>query len=315
MTKTVLCFGEALWDLLPTGPQLGGAPLNLAYRLCCLGDRGLLATRLGRDEYGPLALLRMAELGMQTTHVQWDEQRPTGTVEVRVDARGSPEFKILPRVAYDEIEVTYDLLELAQRVDCICFGTLAQRSSTTALSLARLLGVAGETPRFLDLNLRPDCYTWQTIERALQQATLLKLNADEVRGVAFGFDLAADPLPDFCTTLIQRCDLDCCVVTLGDQGAFATSRDGSQVYDPGYAVAVKDACGSGDAFSAGFLHHWLRGQSLAECCRLGNVLGALVSTQDGATQPLAPAQIEEFISAAPGRIRRDDLIRFEPTSG
>jgi fructokinase len=253
----------------------------------------------------------MAELGMETGHVQWDDRRPTGTVEVRVDARGNPEFTILPQVAYDGIEVTYELLELAQHVDCLCFGTLAQRGPISALSLSRLLDVAKKTPRFLDLNLRTDCYTWQTIERALQQATLLKLNADEVRGVAFGFEMAADPLPDFCAALIERCDLDCCVVTLGEQGALAISRDGVRVYDPGYEVTVLDTCGSGDAFSAGFLHARLHGQSLAESCRLGNALGALVAAQNGATEPLRLSQVQEFRAAGHNRVRRDDLIRYE----
>jgi fructokinase len=290
---------------------LGGAPLNLAYRLCSLGDQGLLATRLGRDEFGPLALLRMAELGMETTHVQWDERRPTGTVEVHVDAKGNPTFTIMPQVAYDGIEVTYDLLELAQEVDCLCFGTLAQRGPASALSLSRLLDVAPKTPRFLDLNLRPDCYTWQSIERALRQATLLKLNADEVRSVAFGLDLAAEPLPDFCASLLERCDLECCVVTLGEHGAFAASRDGSRVYDPGHTVKVEDTCGSGDAFSAGFLHGRLRGQSLAECCRLGNGLGALVATQSGATEPLRLSQVRDFLGTPHERIRREDLAGFD----
>ncbi len=309
-SKTVLSYGEALWDLLPTGPQLGGAPLNLACRLQNLGDRGVIVTRLGRDELGQLAALRIAELGMDTGFLQWDDQRPTGTVEVRVDAQGNPDFAILPEVAYDGIEVTYELLELAQQADCFCFGTLAQRSAGSALALERLLAVAAGIPRFLDLNLRKDCYDWSRITRAIEQATLLKLNEAEARQVAFGFDLPADPLPLFCSALLQRCPLACCVVTLGDRGAFALSAGGQRVYEPGYRVTVVDTCGSGDAFSAGFLHEYLRSRPLAECCRLGSALGSLVATQPGATEPLTPAAVEEFLRANVPRVQDPALAHY-----
>ncbi len=305
---TILSFGEALWDLLPDGPRLGGAPLNLAHRLHNLGDRGVIATRLGRDELGQLAVLRMAELGMETGYVQWDDQHATGTVEVKVDARGNPDFTLLPDVAYDAIEVTYELLELAQQADCICYGTVAQRAATSALTLERLLAVGGGAPRFLDLNLRKGCYDWSGITRALGQATIVKLNDDEARRVAFGLDLPDAPIPMFCAALLQKCPLACCVVTLGERGAFAMSPRGERVYEPGYRVSVVDTCGSGDAFSAGFLHRYLQGGSLAECCRLGGALGSLVATQPGATEPLTLAMVEEFLQAGVPRVEDPTLV-------
>lgn len=309
--KTILCFGEALWDLLPTGPRLGGAPLNLAYRLSALGDRSVLVTRVGHDEYGHLAALRLAELGMDSSAVQWDSNHPTGTVEVRIDAQGNPDFTIFPHVAFDSIEVNYELMELAQRADCIAFGTVAQRTPVSATTLSRLLGVSGEKPRFLDLNLRKDCYNWQTIQDSIAQATVLKLNADEARRVAFGFDLPVEPLPDFCAALLRSCSLVVCLVTLGERGAFAAMADGTRVYEPGYEVRVADTCGSGDAFSAGFLHGYMRGQPLAWCLRLGNVMGTLVATQPGATEPLARAQLDAWMANPPPRRRAAGLEAFE----
>jgi fructokinase len=310
-SRTILSFGETLWDLLPTGPMLGGAPFNLAYRLTSLGDAGLIVTRVGRDEHGQRAALEIAELGMDTSFIQWDDRRPTGTVEVRVDDRGDPDFTILADVAYDEIEVTYDLLELAQRADCICFGTLAQRNPVSALSLSRLLNVAGPKPRFLDINLRKDCYTWQTITGSLDQAGLVKMNADEARRLAFGFDLGDRSLPDFCAALLERCSLAVCIVTLGERGALAVSDDGQTVYVPGFVVPVIDTCGSGDAFSAGFLHSYLEGRPLAECCRLGNALGALVAAQPGATTPVPAAAIEQLLGSNAPRTREPSLVPFE----
>src|SRR5205814_7800287 len=126
--KTVLSFGETLWDLLPAGPLLGGAPCNLAYRINSLGERGILVTRLGRDDLGRKASESLATLGMDARYVQWDDAHPTGTVPVTVDARGVPDFTILKDVAYDYIEPTDDLLKLASGADCLCFGSLSQRS-------------------------------------------------------------------------------------------------------------------------------------------------------------------------------------------
>ena len=301
--KKVLSFGETLWDVLPSGPSLGGAPLNLAYRLNTLGDHAFMVTRLGRDEYGQMAALRMAELGMDTTHIQWDDHRATGTVDVQVDAQGVPEFTIHPDVAYDAIEVTYELMEIVKAIDAFCFGTLAQRCPASALALTRLLDMAGPMPRFLDLNLRPECFSWNSITKALRDATVVKLNENEVRSVAWGFETPGEPLPDFCRFLIDRCQLDACVVTLGEKGALAMNASGEQIYEPGYQVEVVDTCGSGDAFSAAFLHAYLRKRPLAECCRLGCGLGALVATQPGATTQLAPGALDDFLNSPPPRIK------------
>ena len=120
--KTVVSFGETLWDLLPSGEALGGAPCNLAFRVTSLGDRGVIATRLGRDDRGRRAFEQLQALGMDTELVQWDEERPTGTVDVRVGPGGSPDFTINPGTAYDRIEPTEALLDLAARADAFCFG-------------------------------------------------------------------------------------------------------------------------------------------------------------------------------------------------
>src|SRR6266542_6126276 len=113
MRKTVLSFGETLWDLLPSGPALGGAPFNLASRVHSLGDRGIIVSRVGRDELGRKATEQMAEWGMDPAQVQMDDLHPTGTVKVILDDKGNPEFFISPEVAYDFIEVTDNLLDLA----------------------------------------------------------------------------------------------------------------------------------------------------------------------------------------------------------
>ena len=296
MQKTLLSYGEALWDLLPGGPVLGGAPLNLAYRFNSLGQRACIATRLGRDFHGNKALAQIIDLDLDTTYVQRDDDHPTGTVTVKLDEKGNPDFTIHRDVAYDHLELTYELMELATKADCLCFGTLIQRAPSSALTLQRLLEICGSKPRFLDLNLRKDCYDWSVIARSIQQATILKLNADEARRVAFGYDLPGHiPLPELCRALLQQGPLTVCIVTLGEKGAFAVGADSQIVYVPGYEVTVADTCGSGDAFSAAFLYEHLQGKPLRDCCRLGVALGALVATQKGATEPLTPQELQAFL--------------------
>jgi len=310
MQKTVLSFGETLWDLLPSGPALGGAPFNFAYRVNSLGDRGLVVTRLGRDDYGRKALDQMAALGMETTHVQQDDRRATGTVQVSLDAERNPEFLIVNEVAYDFIEVTPGSLELAAAADCFCFGTLAQRAPVARRTLHRLLDVSRRCLKFLDLNLRKDCYSLQTITESLKRANIVKMNLQEAHFLAELFEISLSTLPDFCVEMMEEWTLSCCLVTLGEHGAFAASVNDDKVYIPGLEIDVADTCGSGDAFSAGFIHEYLRRKPLANCCQFGNLLGALAATRRGGTAPISPMEIEHFAVARHRFIREPKLEEF-----
>jgi fructokinase len=294
MQKTVVAFGETLWDLLPSGPVLGGAPCNFACRVNALGDRGVIVTRLGRDDLGQKAYERLIELGLETGYVQWDEHHPTGTVPVKIGPDGQPDFTIVPDVAYDYIEETEPLQSLVSRAEGVCFGTLVQRSAVSRWTLDRLLEGAGRAVKLLDINLRKDCYTRETIEASLGRADLLKLNDSEARYLAELFGLPSGSLPEIAKALLGEGSISHCLITLGGKGALAVSSQGERVYVPGYEVEVVDTCGSGDAFTAGFFHAYLAGLPLAECCRRGNVLGAMVAAQAGATAPVSRAEIEEF---------------------
>lgn len=310
MQKTILSFGETLWDLFPSGPVLGGAPFNFAQRVYSLGDRGIIVTRLGRDEYGKKALEQIAALGVDTAYVQKDDHHPTGTVQVTLDAKGNPDFFIVPEVAYDFIDVTYELLELAATADCFCFGTLAQRTPASRLSLHRLLDVAGKGVKYMDINLRKDCFFRETITESLTKANILKMNLQEAHYLAELFEISLSSLPDFCAEMMEEWSLSGCLVTLGEHGAFAASAK-EKVYVPGYEITVADTCGSGDAFSAGFIHEFLRGKSLAECCRLGNALGAMVAMQKGATTPITVEEVRHFLQAKRRRFHEPSLKPFE----
>lgn len=307
MGKTIVAFGETLWDLLPGGRILGGAPFNFAYRACCLGDRGRIVTRLGRDDLGRQAWECVIGLGVDASLIQWDDERPTGTVQVSFDAQNNPDYFIVPDVAYDHIEVAPALLGAATGADCICFGSLAQRSPQSRRTLSALLEAGQDALKLFDVNLRKDCFCRRTVEDLLARADILRCNADETAAMGSLLDLSFRDIPDFCRQALLRWSLSHCVVTLGERGAYAAGADGQHAYVPGYRVNVVDTLGSGDAFTAAFVHGLLCNQELAQCLELGNVLGAMVAAQQGATQPIDPASLKRFTTASHDRIYDDRL--------
>ena len=184
----------------------------------------------------------------------------------------------------------------------MCFGTLSQRSERTRQTLKQLIELADNSLKLLDINLRKDCYSIDTITYSLEKADVLKLNEDELYEIAGMFDLTSYDALRLCENIMAKWSIQCCVVTLGEKGAFALSRKGEKVYVPGYRVDLADSVGAGDAFTAGFAYCILRELSLAEACEFGNVLGAIVSTQKGATSPIAQREIESFRSREVERI-------------
>jgi fructokinase len=310
---TIVAFGEVLWDLLPSGPVLGGAVFNLAYRATSLGDRGVIVSRLGRDERGREASERITALGMERGFLQWDGAHPTGTVPVSFDAKGNHEFTITPEVAYDYIEATQELRELVASADCLCFGTVARRNAASRAALDRLLTVSTGRLRFLDLNLRKDCWTDAGVISAVASADVLKLNDQELGTVDRIFGMQGLTMGEKVSELLRMTALGWIVVTLGEGGAFAASRDGLRAYEPGFAVTPVDTIGAGDAFSAGFIHEILAGSSLSAACRMGNALGALVAGQRGATQPIARDTRDTIEETLARGARRPPDSRFAGT--
>jgi fructokinase len=305
--KTILAFGETLWDVFPKGAKLGGAPLNFVYRADSLGDRGLIASRLGTDELGERAFAQIEQLGLDTAHLQRDAAHATGTVPVTVDEAGNPDFTILPDVAYDYIEATDAMLAAAREADCVCFGTLVQRAPVSRESLGKVLDAAAGAMKLLDINLRRDCYSDGTIATSLERADVLKLNDDEARELAGMFGMGEVSTLEFAARACERWSLSHCVVTLGERGAFAAAAGGESAYVPGYRVEVADTCGSGDAFTAGFVHSLLGGRALAECAEVGCALGAKVASQAGGTGRVTPEEVEAFMASGAERIRDDSF--------
>jgi fructokinase len=292
-TPRVIAFGELLWDLLPSGAQLGGAPANFALRVQSLGLPVALVSRIGKDPLGEEALAILSHAGLDTSYIQVDDQAPTGSVQVTLDASGNASYSITKGVAYDFIQLPQPLKDLASKVDVICFGSLVQRAISSQTSLYDLLQLAPKATKIVDINLRKDCFTSETVEGSLRSADILKLNSDEVAPVCEMLGLPVLEPELFAGAMCERFSLSHVLVTRGADGVYGYKSDGEEVTIPGYKVAVVDTIGSGDAFTAGFVSKLLVGAPFGECCDFGNRLGAAVAQKKGG---MSPCSIEEALA-------------------
>ncbi len=304
MDSKILCYGELLWDMLPEGPILGGAPSNLATHLHALGSSVSLVTKIGNDVLGEKALKRIQTKGLDPQFIQLDTTHPTGTVEVGINNEtGEPEYDIKEDVAYDHIQFNQQLANLAKEVDCVCFGTLAQRQPESQKTLERIIDLAGShATLFLDINLREGCYCLDGLKTSLAKTDILKINDNEALYLAeqFGFNYY-DPY-DVAESLMDMFNIVHCVITLGKKGVIGVTEERERFYIPGHIVDVKDTCGSGDAFSAGYLHMLLRDATPQVACQVGNALGALVARHPGATPEIHTKEIRRFMASGASRV-------------
>jgi fructokinase len=295
---TVVGLGELLWDIFPEGRQLGGAPANFAYMTNLLGDAGIVASRVGDDDLGREAKQRLQALGLQTSFVQADAQRPTGTVEVAVDPAGQPTFKIATSVAWDAFEWTPEWRALAERADAVCFGSLAQRCPESRGTIRSFLKtMRPDCIRVFDVNLRQDFYSAAVLAESAALADIIKVNHEELPvlakllGIPFIYDerRAAQWLRGtFGTKLI--------CMTRGAKGSLLVGEDEISEHS-GYHVYVADTVGAGDAFTAGLVYHYLRHASLSTVNEAANLMGAWVASQTGATPARDEVQLEKVRSA------------------
>lgn len=299
MAKKILAFGELLWDMLPEQRLLGGAPANFIFRVNELGDKGVLVSRLGHDSLGREARKMTQQLGISDKYIQIDPNLPTGTVEVRLDEFGKPDFSIAANVAYDFIDVEKALLMEASAADCIYYGTLIQRNDASRDALVRLLRNSPQALTFCDINLRRDCYSDATVINALEFANVLKINDEELEVLQRIIGLDGGELKEAAENLCDAYGLAIVVVTLGEKGAFCLNRDKVFHYVHGHEVDVVDTIGCGDAFSAGFIHELLQSGDMIKALRCGNALGALTATTQGATTPISAKALNDYLMKQP----------------
>ena len=305
----IVGLGELLWDLLPSGPQLGGAPANFAYFASLLGEEGIVASRVGRDDLGDRAVNRIAGLGLSTDAIQRDEAYPTGTVDVALGPDGQPEFTINGEVAWEHMACTSGWSALAARADAVCFGTVSRHQSVSATAVTAFLEALGPSAlRLFDVNLRQDRYTPALLHDSFQHAHIAKLNDEELRTVCplldlggedlGGKDLGGEDLETMARQLRERYELEVVCVTRGAEGSLLVTAS-ETVAHPGVPVDVVDTIGAGDAFTAVLASGYLRGVPLDRVSEAANRLGAWVASQTGAM----PAADEAVCSAVWNALR------------
>lgn len=296
MPRKIAAFGELLWDWLPSGKVLGGAPANFIYRINSFGDYGTLLSKVGNDKAGREAREEIRRLGLSDENIQTDYEFPTGSVKVKIDKNGIPDFNIITDVAYDHIEINAEMIDAFREADCVCFGTLVQRYGISKNTLRELVHESPDVVKFLDINLRKKCYTAASVEESLRMANILKTNDEELLIVKDLLGLKCENLKDLAKEALEAFNLEIILCTLGSNGAFSLNQNDVFHYDPGYQISLGDTVGSGDAFSAGFVHYYMNGKEIEEALQFGNAAGAMIATTTGATAPVSKEQIIDFMS-------------------
>jgi len=285
MKYKVLAVGEILWDLLPSGKQLGGAPANFAYHAHALGAEVRVVSRVGNDPLGREILDRLRSLGLPTDGVGVDATAPTGTVSVELAADGQPRFTIHENVAWDRLVADKKSLAFAMHAAAVCFGSLGQRSEPSRNSIRKLVAATPPTTlRVFDINLRQQFYSREIVDDSLRLANVLKLNDTELPVLAAMFSLAGG-VREQLAALAQRFALRAVALTRGAHGSVLLADDAWSEHS-GLTVKVVDSVGAGDAFTAAVALGLLAGHPLDDINRHANEVAAYVCSQAGATPAL-----------------------------
>jgi fructokinase len=287
MTETpplIVGLGEALYDLLPAGPALGGAPLNAAVQSHQLGNNAVVASRIGGDTLGRALLDDLARRGMDTNFIQRDPDAPTGTVEITL-RDGEPAYEIIGDTAWDQLAWDESLAGLAKRCDAVCFGTLGQRLGPARSTIQQFVAAASQAVHLFDINLRQDYFSAELLEAGCRAASIVKMNEAELATIAPLLGLGQ---PEEIRQLIQHFDLDLFVLTRGKLGTELHTADSVTLGQPAKFAPEPDAdsVGAGDACSAAILHGVVRRWPLQQTADLANRLGAFVASRKGATPEL-----------------------------
>jgi fructokinase len=293
MSFKIIGIGEVLWDLLPSGPQLGGAPGNFAYHTHALGAKAAVVTRVGRDTFGQTILERFEQMGIADGTVQVDDEAPTGTVTVELSGKGIPHFTIHEQVAWDRLAVTQEATNAIRTADAICFGSLAQRSEPARSSIQQLVaGAPSSALRVFDINLRQKYYSREVIEQSLSLANVLKLNDGELPILAGMFGLAGS-VREQIQQLAKKYSLQLVALTRGPAGSLLF-RAGQWSDCPSIPIKIVDTVGAGDSFTAALVLGLLNQMKLDEINALADEVARFVCSCHGATPPLPKEICDRF---------------------
>lgn len=286
----VVGIGEALWDVLPEGKKLGGAPANFAYHVSQFGLNGCAVSAIGDDPFG-----REIVESLDSRNMDYNLEivpYPTGTVQVTLDEGGIPQYDIKENVAWDNIPFTEELSALARRTKAVCFGSLAQRNIVSRDTIARFLDAMPDdedTLKVFDINLRQNFYTKETLTKSIERCNVLKINDEELVQVSRMFGYPGIDLQDKCWILLGKYNLKILILTCGVNGSYVFTP-GHVSFQPTPIVKVEDTVGAGDSFTAAFIASILKGANVEDAHSRAVETSAYVCTCKGA-MPLLPPEI------------------------
>lgn len=278
-------LGEILWDMLPEGKQLGGAPANFAYHAQALGGQGAVVSCVGGDELGREILSRLEQLGLGHQYVAVDKGHPTGTVTVKLDEHGKPDYIIHENVAWDYIPSDFGMLNLAVKADAVCFGSLCQRSPVSRQTVRSFLTASrSDCIRLFDINIRQSYYNRDIIDTMLKLSNVLKLNDQELAIVAQMLDIEGSET-EILDQLIECYNLCLIALTRGASGSWLYAQ-GEDSNHRGFPAEIADTVGAGDSFTAAMTLGLLNGKNLDTINEYANRVASFVCSQSGATPKL-----------------------------
>ena len=291
MNDVIVGMGEVLWDMLPEGKKIGGAPANFAYHVSQYGFDGCVVSAVGDDKLGNeiLESFNNRRLNYLIQRVPY----PTGTVQIELDEAGIPCYEIKENVAWENIPFTVDLEKLAKKTRAVCFGSLAQRNTVSRETINRFLDVMSDAAgqyRVFDVNLRQGFYDKEILCNSMKRCNILKINDEELIAVSRMFEYPGINLEDKCRALLSEYGLEILILTCGVNGSYVFTRENvSFVNTP--KIEVADTVGAGDSFTATFISAILKGKSIREAHELAVEVSAYVCTQNGA-MPELPISIK-----------------------
>lgn len=281
-------MGEALWDVLPEGKKIGGAPANFAYHVSQFGLPSCVVSAIGDDALGKEIIENFTSKGLN--HLIAEVPYPTGTVQVEIDPAGVPQYEIKENVAWDNIPYTARLEQLAERTKAVCFGSLAQRNVVSRNTINRFLDAMPQTDDTLvvfDVNLRQGFYNKEILCNSMKRCNILKINDEELVTVSRMFGYPGIDLQDKCWILLGKYNLKMLILTCGINGSYVFTP-GNVSFQPTPKVEVADTVGAGDSFTAAFISSILKGKSVQEAHSIAVRTSAYVCTKKGAMPVLPP---------------------------
>lgn len=290
MNDIVIGIGEVLWDILPTGAKLGGAPANFAYHISQFGLESGVVSAIGEDDLGSKILQEFDGRGFY--HYLQTVSYPTGTVHVEIDGKGIPQYDITSNVAWDNILYTSELQKLSSHTRAVCFGSLAQRSDVSRSTIYRFIeSIPKEKDPLVvfDVNLRQQFYQKEVLEESLKRCNILKINDEELEIVARLFEYPFQKPEKLCQYILEQYNLKVLILTCGVRGSYVFTGDDSS-FQPTPSVEVVDTVGAGDSFTATFIASLLQGKPIVAAHQRATLIAAHVCTQAGA-MPILPEHL------------------------